>query len=526
MISTLTALRTFERAPGLLYWALGAVASTIAAALIIYVARGMAEWLRMWWHLRDVPQPKPQKSFTMLLDLYKQLSAMDPRLDMKVKAFKYLHNLFKSVEDQDVTVAWYGPYAFLLGATPPVIEAVLGHRKNINKAFFYDMTKPWIGGGILNLSDAPWKTRRRAITPAFHFGILDDYVPIMNKRGERLMRKVATMNGEFFDILPIVRAAALGVLLETSMGIDYNEEEIERVGYLKIHDAISDSIVNRVIHFHHWFDFLYLFSSEHKEMLKNVEAAKQFVTGILKKRFADYRKGIRDPISKNSFLEILIRMCVDEGTMSEIDVRDELLSTLIGGFDTTATTLAYTLYLLGHHPEIQAKVHDEIDLVCGDDWDKPISAEDLKNLTYTECVVKESMRLYPAASMIGRALDTDIKVGKYTIPRGTVAVAALYFLHRHPRYHKDPDAFKPERFIDTKGMHTYAFTPFSAGPRNCLGQKFAMKEDKILLVHILRRFQVTSKVPIEDLLLAMELILKPMQGLEIKLTPRKHPSSS
>lgn len=524
MISTLTAMRTFERAPALFVWALGAVAWVLAAALVVRAARGVAEWLRMWWYLRDVPKPKPQKSFTLLLDLYKQMSAMDPNMDTKVKAFKYLANLFKSVEDQDVTVAFYGPYAFLLGSTPQVVEAILGDTKNVNKAFFYNMMKPWIGEGILTLGDEPWKARRRALTPAFHFRILDDYIPIMDKRGERLVRKMTTMNGEYFNVLPIVRAAAFGVLFETSMGIDYDEDDIERTGYLKIHDAISDIVVNRVVNFHHWFDTIFAFSKEHKQMLKYVEEARQFVNNILQKRIADYRKGIRDPVSKNSFLEILLRMCLDDRTMSEIDVRDELLSTLIGGFDTTATSIAYTLYLLGHHPEIQAKVQDEIDMVCGDDWDKPLTAEQLKNLTYMECVLKEAMRLYPAGSIMGRSVERDMKIGKYTIPRGTVAVVALYFLQRHPRYIEDPNSFKPERFMDSKSIHTYGFAPFSAGPRNCLGQKFALREEKVLLAHIMRRFNVNSKVPIDKLELAMELILKPIQGLEIKLTPRKQPS--
>lgn len=526
MISALTASRNFDRAPGLFYWTLGTIASAITAVVIVHLARSLFEWVRMWWYLRDVPKPKPKLSFTLLIDLYKQLSAMGPNLDIKVKSFKYLQGLFKSVEDQDVTVAFYGPYPFLLASTPQVVETILGDTKNVDKAFFYDMMKPWVGGGILTLGGEPWRNRRKAITPAFHFRILDDYIPIMNKRGERLMKKVASMNGEFFNVLPISRAATLGVLFETSMGIDYDEDEIERVGYLHIHDAISDSVVNRVANFHHWFDSLYSFSSEYKEMRRNVEKAREFIDTILQKRLADYRKGIRDPVSSNAFLEILLRMCVDEGKMSEIDLRDECLSTLIGGFDTTATNIAHTLYLLGHHPEIQAKVHDEIDLVCGDDWDKPLTAEDLKNLTYMECVLKESMRLYPPAPIIGRTVKRDIQIGKYTIPRGTMAIVALYFLQRHPRFFENPDSFIPERFLETKKTPTYAFTPFSAGPRNCLGQKFSMREAKILMTHVLRRFEVASKIPMEELVMTIELILKPIQGLEIKLIPRNHPSAS
>ncbi|KAH9361476.1 hypothetical protein HPB48_004581 [Haemaphysalis longicornis] len=435
-------------------------------------------------------------------------------LFLNPESFKYLQGLFKSVEDQDVTVAFYGPYPFLLASTPQVVETILGDTKNVDKAFFYDMMKPWVGGGILTLGGEPWRNRRKAITPAFHFRILDDYVPIMNKRGERLMKKVASMNGEFFNVLPISRAATLGVLFETSMGIDYDEDEIERVGYLHIHDAISDSVVNRVANFHHWFDSLYAFSSEYKEMRGTWK--KRGRLSILK------QSKKRSMCRSTSFPRFSVQFLLNSAYIPGLDV----YHCHAQGFDTTATNIAHTLYLLGHHPEIQAKVHDEIDLVCGDDWDKPLTAEDLKNLTYMECVLKESMRLYPPAPVIGRTVTRDIQIGKYTIPRGTMAIVALYFLQRHPRFFENPDAFIPERFLETKKMPTYAFTPFSAGPRNCLGQKFSMREAKILMTHVLRRFEVTSKIPMEELVMTIELILKPIQGLEIKLIPRKHPSAS
>ncbi|XP_077558056.1 cytochrome P450 4V2-like isoform X1 [Haemaphysalis longicornis] len=522
MISASTAFTQFDRTAAFFYWTVIAIASAITAVIFVQLAQTLYEWLRMWWYLREVPKLKPKHSFSLLIDMYKQMAAMDPGLGIKVKSFKYLQGVFKSIEDQDVTVAFYGPYPFLAACTPETVESVLTNAENVDRSFFYAMMEPWVGGGMLTLSGEAWKSRRKIVRPGYHFRILDGYVPIFNKRGERLMKKLASMAGGFFDVMPVVRAATLGAVLETTMGVDF-DEEIERVGYLKIHDALSDAVTKRAAKFHYWFDSIYAFTRECKEMKRNVEKAKAFLDTILKKRLADYKNGVRDPISSNVFLEILLRMWVDEGTLTETEVRDECMAMLIGGFDPTANNIAHALHLLGLHPEIQAKVHEEIDLVCGEDWYKPVTTDELKELTYMESVLKETLRLYPPVPIISRKLTTDIAIGKYTIPRGTVGFVAIYFLQRNPRFFEDPDAFKPERFLETKSTPNYAFAAFSCGPRNCLGQKFSILQAKIFMTYVLRRFEVTSKIPMDELVLTTDIILKPMQGLEIELTPRRHP---
>ncbi|CAN7992014.1 unnamed protein product [Ixodes pacificus] len=137
------------------------------------------------------------------------------------------------------------------------------------------------------------------------------------------------------------------------------------------------------------------------------------------------------------------------------------------------------------------------------------------------------MRLYPPVPLIARNIDEDVKVGEYTIPKGTVAIAAIYFMQRHPRFFPDPHSFIPERFLASKERaNPFAYVPFSGGARNCLGQRFANLEDKILLIHIMRRFEIKSKVPMTELQLSIEVVLRATQGLEIALTPRRRPSAS
>ncbi|KAH9361474.1 hypothetical protein HPB48_004583 [Haemaphysalis longicornis] len=201
------------------------------------------------------------------------------------------------------------------------------------------------------------------------------------------------------------------------------------------------------------------------------------------------------------------------------------------GFETTASSITFTLFLLGNHPEVQAKVQEEIDELFADDTDRDVTIEDTKKMQYLECVVKASME---ARNTCALKIDICIlirvftvgsfpPVGEYTIPKGSAAVAGIYFIQRHPRFFDEPDKFMPERFLDTKEKCPFLYIPFSAGLRNCTGQKFADLEDKILLAQIMRRFTVTSKLRMEELQLSLEVVLKATQGIEIQLHPRDKP---
>ncbi|KAM7305825.1 cytochrome P450 4V2 [Ixodes scapularis] len=496
-----------------------ACAVVIAAAYVC--VRCVAQWIRMYYYLRKVPHPQERWPFSMVFDLWNSVSKMDRKLHLTARLHKYFDTLIPSIHDQDVTVAFYGPQPFLLAVTPTAMEAVLSSTSNLNKSFIYRMMTPWMGNGILTSDKDVWRTRRKILTPAFHFRILEDYTPIINRRTTELLQKLRKMEGEFFDMLPVLRMAAFGMLFETAMGVQIDEAEVERRGLLRVTDELAASVIGRIINIFHWPDFVFNLTKKGQRFYNNVEYIRSYNEQIVKKRKAEYKVGLEDSNKRKSFLDILLRMHLEDGTLTEDQVRDEVATVFIGGFDTTATAASYTLYLLGHYPEIQAKVHRELDEVFGDDWDRPVTLEDMKNLKYLECVIKESMRLYPPVPVVARNIDEDMKVGEFTIPRGTVAFAVIFALHRHPRVYENPNDFIPERFLEKKERHPYAYVPFSGGSRNCIGQRFAQIEDKIMLAQILRRFKVESKVPIEELQLQIEIVLRPVEGIELKLTKRE-----
>ncbi|XP_064458394.1 cytochrome P450 4V2-like [Ornithodoros turicata] len=489
-------------------------------AVFVKCLQFIGQWLRIYWHLRKCPHPKERWPFSLLLDMWQEMRQMDPRLNVPAKLFNYLNMMFQTVLDQEVTVVYYGPQPFVLGVTPTTVEALLNNSENLNKSFLYGMMKPWIGNGLLTSDKHIWRQRRKVLSPAFHFRTLDEYVPVMNRRSHDLVRKMGEVGKDYFDVLPAMRLAAFGILFETAMGIQLEEEKVGQTGFLSVNDDVSTRIMTRMLNPLQWFNTVYNNTEDGKIFFDQVKLIKEYTMNILKTRKATYKVGMAEEDRKKSFMDILLRMHMEEGIFTEDEIREEVNTFMIGGFDTTATAAAFALHLLGNNPDIQGRVHEEIDAVFGNDRERTVTVEDIKKLKYLECVIKETLRLYPPIPLLARNIDKDVTVGQYTIPKGTVALVGLYFLHRHPRFYDKPNDFVPERFLSTSEKNPFVYVPFSGGARNCIGQKFAQLEDKILLAQILRNFKVESKLASNDLQMSLELVLRPTQGLEIKLTPR------
>lgn len=488
--------------------------------LLLHLALKLADWCRIYWHLRKLPSPTKQYPFSLSLDMWQKMALMDPGLKVPAKLYNYLKATFNQILCHDVAAMYFGPQPFVMPVAPEAVEKLLSHKENLNKSFLYDMMRPWIGNGLLTSEKNTWRMRRKLFNPAFNSRVLVDYAPIMNRRSAEMVKILQALDDKNVNILPVMRRTAFVILFETAMGIHLKEEEIERHGFLEVNDQMASSIVSRILKIHHWPEFSYALSKEGKAFHKNVEFIKQYTRNVIKTRKQTYQLGSPDVGKRRSFMDIILRMHMEEGMFTEDEIREEVNTFMIGGFDTTATTAAFAVHLLGNHPEAQRKVHEELDAVFGNDRERPVTADDIPRLTYLECVIKEALRLYPPTPIIARDIDEEINIGDYTIPRGTVAILPLILLQRHEKYFEKPEEFIPERFLDIQERHPFLYIPFSAGPRNCIGIKFAQLEDKILLAHIMRSFKVVSKVPMEDIQVSLELTLRPANGLHLELKPR------
>jgi cytochrome P450 len=209
--------------------------------------------------------------------------------------------------------------------------------------------------------------------------------------------------------------------------------------------------------------------------------------------------------------------------MSDELIRDQLLTLLIAGHDTSTALLAWALYLLTTHADVYARARDEVDRVLGV---RPPTYQDIGQLTYLDSVIRETLRLYPPIHLGSRIAATDIEFQEYTFPAGTRMMYSIYLTHRRPEDWSDPHRFNPERFApdQRKRQTPYSFVPFSAGPRNCLGAAFAQVEAKVILARILQTFD--ARYVGGAVRPRMAATLEPHPGVMVKMLRRVTASSS
>ena len=228
-----------------------------------------------------------------------------------------------------------------------------------------------------------------------------------------------------------------------------------------------------------------------------------------------------------AFLDMLIDQHLkDPKSFSLHDIREEVDTFMLAGHDTTAMSSVWTLFLLGHHPEIQERVHREIDDIWEQhnlDESKKLNLNQLREMKVLEGCIKESLRLYPSVPFIGRVAATDIQIDKHVIPKNSLLFIFIHMIHRDPKIYPKPHSFIPDRFIegtDSFVKNPFAYVPFSAGPRNCLGQKFALQEEKIFLAYILRHYRLESIKHMENIVKHPEVVLRPKEPINIRFIPR------
>jgi cytochrome P450 len=196
----------------------------------------------------------------------------------------------------------------------------------------------------------------------------------------------------------------------------------------------------------------------------------------------------------------------DGSRMTDQQLRDEALTLLLAGHETTALALSWTCYLLAQHPKALAQLEGELAAVLGG---RAPTAEDLPRLPYTEWVVLEGMRLYPPAYGVAREAVTDCEIGGYAVPAGRTLFMFQWLLHRDPRYWKDPESFHPGRWADglAQRLPKYAYFPFGGGPRLCIGNAFAMMEASLVLATLVQRYRLH---------LVTDQIIKPWPSITLR----------
>lgn len=371
------------------------------------------------------------------------------------------------------------------------------------------------------------------MTPTFHFTILADFLEVMNEQAEILVEKLEKQAGKGpFNCFSHVTLCALDIICETAMGKKIYAQSNSDSEYVTCVYKMSDIVSRRQRQPWYWPDLVYYYFGEGKEHDRTLKVLHSFTSKVINQRAESISNmesdSETDGKKRRAFLDMLLKTTDDKGnSMSHQDIQEEVDTFMFEGHDTTAAAMNWALHLLGSHPEVQHKVHQELQEVLGSS-ERPINTEDLKKLKYLECVIKEALRLYPSVPFFARTICQDCQINGFKVPKGSNVIIITYALHRDPRYFPEPEEFRPERFLpeNSVGRPVYAYVPFSAGLRNCIGQRFALMEEKVVLASILRNFTVEACQKREDLQPVGELILRPEQGIWVKLEKRTPLSSA
>lgn len=406
---------------------------------------------------------------------------------------------------------------------PKDVETILSSSKLINKSIDYNFLHEWLGTGLLNSFGKKWHSRRKIITPTFHFKILEQFIQIFNGQSKVMLEKVRpyAVTGEVFNVYKYTTLCALDVICEASMGVKIQAQEAPESEYVNAVKDMSMIIFKRFFSVLKAFHWTFPFTGLYREQKKALKIVHGFSDEVIRVRRAQLMNGSVDPEQKKCFLDILLSATIDGKPLSNADIREEVDTFMFEGHDTTTSGIAFTLYHLSRNPEIQQRVYEEITAVLGSQektsyFDYSI----LQDLKYLEMVIKESLRITPPVPIIGRELTEDTVIGGVKIPTGTTINIPVFALHYADESFPEPEKFDPERFSleNLQDRHPYAYVPFSAGNRNCIGQKFAMLEMKSVAAKMVLNYKL---LPAEtEVVLQADLILKSSNGVNLRLAAR------
>ncbi|KAK5641938.1 hypothetical protein RI129_010485 [Pyrocoelia pectoralis] len=346
-----------------------------------------------------------------------------------------------------------------------------------------------------------WRSRRKLTTPAFYLSNLQELVSIFVKHSETLSQAVEKECERLYTNLDglISEYTLLAASVFTF-----------RYGELVAHQLSRPWSMIKLLTPKYW---------EVKELLRTLHG---FTYSMIANRKRQLELSTPSSNVSPRLLDLLLS-ARNSGQLTDLDsIRQEVDTFLFASYDNTAKPIYFTLWLLAHHGSIQEKVFREL-LEVFNKTNQPATYHDLQKLRYLDQVIKECLRLFPAVPLISRKLTEDMPTySGYVVPAGTNVIVQIYDLHHNPEFYYDPYKFDPERFSpeNSKNLHSHAYIPFCAGPRSCIGQKFAMMMIKSALCAILRRFIVEPVDSMKSVSFTAHLVLKTKEPVRVKFRKR------
>lgn len=332
-----------------------------------------------------------------------------------------------------------------------------------------------LGDGLLLSEGGLWQRQRKRAQPAFAPNRVIQFGDTITEYAEVMMK--GWNDGQTIEIDPAMARTTVKVIVSVMFGVEIDERttrqvqnNLEPLGKMFEPDPVQFLLPEWVMT---------------PDRLKFRQAVSNLDTVL--DSLVRQRKRTED--SGTDLLSILLRARQDVDEVTDELLRDELMTMLLAGHDTTALSLTYSWFLLAQHPDVEARLHAELDEVLGGE---PPTAGDIRNLDYTERVIQEAMRLYPPVYAIFREPQVDVQLADYRIPAGSLIMLPQWGVHRDPRWYDDPEAFDPDRWTPdrVRDRPNYSYFPFGGGPRHCIGKHLSMLEAQLILATVAQNYRL------------------------------------
>lgn len=404
-----------------------------------------------------------------------------------------------------------GPMVIHQVVRPEHVRHVLvQNAANYPKGFSHDKLRVSLGYGILTSEGDLWARQRKLMQPTYTPKAVGQYADIMVDATEKMLQRwqAQRKSSEPLVVNQEMMRLTMSVISRSMFGLDISEEFAEAgqalINILDFTAARTMAMIDPP---------LFIPTPANRRYKQSIHTVDSLLYKIIRQR--------RQQPPGDDLLWLLMNAKDEETgqTMDEKQLRDEVLITFFAGHETTALLLTWTWYMLAGHPEVEETLHAELGQVLGG---RPPALQDLSNLPYTRMVLDETLRLYSPVAIIARDPVADDEIDGYHIPAGSLMVVTPYITHRHPEYWSDPDAFDPQRFRpeEVEKRPRYAYFPFGAGARICIGMHFALLEGTLVLADVAQRYRLAALPGAKPLGTEYVGTLRPAGDLLMTLQPR------
>lgn len=431
---------------------------------------------------------------------------------------------------------YMGPLPHVAIFDPEQLQVILNSQNCLDKSIQYSFLR--VSRTMISAPTHLWKNQRKALNPSFAPAILNNFVPIFNEKCAILTGLLEKYVGQpERNYTRDLCKFTLDQIYATALGCDFDmQRSPDGERSLDLIESYIKVMVARIFTVWKYPEFIYRMTSGYK---REQEILKTYHETIISKllRAIDFEEKLKlsdennneamneDTGSKkpNIFIDRLLKLMRDGDEIAKEDIFQQIDMILFAGNDTTAKTTSFILLMLAMHPEVQERCYQEIMAVCPGE-NQIVTAEDAAELIYLEMACKETMRLFPVGSVLARVTTADIKLNdEHTIPADSTIIMGIYQIHRDQKiWGPKADEFDPNNFLPERAekRHPYSFLPFSGGPRNCVGMRYAWLSLKVLVVHMLKKYRLSTSLTMDQIRIKYGIILNIANGCLLTLEKR------